>query len=523
MKDSTTADVAIVGYGPTGQVLALLLGRMGHRVTVIDRWPDLYPLPRAVHFDHEAARILQTAGVIDDVNAIAETIDTYQWRNAERRMLLELDWRGIGPSGWPISNMFAQPDLERVIDGHVKRQPTVTLHQGWSATAMSQDAQGVEIDIERSQVRDGRWISTGEQRKVRARWVVGADGANSFVRKAQGIEMHDLGFAFDWLVVDVKPQTVREWAPKTWQLCDPARPTTVVPGGPGRRRWEFMLLPGERASDMNRIEVAWQLLAPWDVTSENAKLERHAVYTFRGQWALEWQRGRALLAGDAAHLMPPFAGQGMCSGLRDSMALAWRLDAVLRGRLADDVLASYGPERSAHVQQMIGFSIKLGEVICITDPAVAAQRDRDMISAQQQPGYAPPPPLQPSLGPGLWASDAPGAGLLGVQGNVESAGRRGRFDDVMGTCFALIARDAETLAAMSAVNRSSLQAQGAALVHLGPGGLNDVDGTYGAWLDRLGCAAVLVRPDFYVYGGVRSAAELDPLLDAWRTALAIPA
>ena len=516
------ADVAIVGYGPTGQILALLLGRRGHRVTVVDRWPDLYPLPRAVHFDHEAARILQAAGVVDDVNRVAEVIDTYQWRNAERQMLLELDWRGIGPSGWPTSNMFSQPDLERVIDGHVKRQPTVTVHQGFSATSLTQDRDGVRIGIERGEVRDGQWASTGERREVRARWLVGADGANSFVRRELGIAMHDLGFAFDWLVVDVKPHAEREWTPKTWQLCDPRRPTTVVPGGPGRRRWEFMLLPGENAADMNHAEVAWQLLAPWDIRPDNAALERHAVYTFRGQWAEGWQRGRVLLAGDAAHLMPPFAGQGLCSGLRDAMALAWRLDAVLRGRLGDGVLASYGPERCGHVQQLIGLSIELGKVICITDAAVAAQRDREMIGAQQQPGHVPPPPPRPQLGPGLWQPDAPGAGLLGVQGVIEAQGRRGRFDDVFGARFALIARDAAALAGLSAAQQQALAAADAVVVHLEPGvagGIDDVEGRYRAWLDELGCAAVLCRPDFYLWGGAREAAAVGPLVDGWRQAL----
>lgn len=524
MNTRAVADVAIVGYGPTGQVLALLLGRLGHTVTVIDRWPDLYPLPRAVHFDHEVARILQAAGVIDDINAIAETIDTYQWRSADRQMLLELDWRGIGPSGWPISNMFSQPDLERVIDRHVKRQPGITVHQGWSATALRQDAEGVDLDIERGEVRDGHWTPTGERDSVRARWVIGADGANSFVRRALGIQMHDLGFAFDWLVVDVKPRTEREWTPKTWQLCDPKRPTTVVPGGPGRRRWEFMLLPGEQAADMNRSNVAWQLLAPWDITPANADLERHAVYTFRGQWALQWQQGRVLLAGDAAHLMPPFAGQGMCSGLRDSIALAWRLDAVLAGRLGAQVLDSYGPERSNHVQQLIGFSIELGKVICITDPAIAAQRDRDMIGAQQQPGYAPPPPPQPQLGAGLWMPEAPGAGLLGFQGEVETAdGRRGRFDDLFGMHPVLIARDAAVLDGIAPAHRAALQSHGAVLAHIGAGGLKDVGGTYGAWLDRLGCVAVLMRPDFYVHGGAADAAALDRLLDHWQRGLGLPA
>jgi|SRR5579875_3667306 len=524
MDDSVTADVGIVGYGPTGQVLALLLGRMGYRVAVIERWPHLYPLPRAVHFDHEVARILQAAGVVEDVNAIAETIDTYQWRNAKHELLLNLDWSGIGPSGWPISNMFAQPDLEQAIDRHVKRQPSVTVFQGWSATAIRQDAEGVDIEMERGTVREGHWVSTGEQRRVHARWVVGADGANSFVRQALGIAMHDLGFAFDWLVVDVKPRTAREWIPKTWQLCDPRRPTTLVPGGPGRRRWEFMLLPGETASEMNRADTAWALLAPWDVTPANAELERHAVYTFRAQWATEWQKGRVLLAGDAAHLMPPFAGQGMCSGIRDSMALAWRLDAVLRGRLGAHVLASYGPERSGHVQHIIDFSVELGKVICITDPEIAAARDREMIAAQQQPGYAPPPPPQPQLGPGLWVPGSPGAGLLGVQGEVIANGRRGLFDDLFGTHFTLLARDHETLAALSSANRAALAAQQAVLVHLDPeseGGIVDVNGTYTRWLDQLGSVAVLMRPDFYIFGSAPDAAALNRLLDAWRSMLGI--
>ncbi len=523
MNTSVVADVAIVGYGPTGQLLALLLGRMGHSVTVIDRWPDLYPLPRAVHFDHEIGRILQAAGVIGDVNRVAETIDTYQWRNARREMLLELDWRGIGPGGWPVSNMFSQPELERVLDRHVKAQPTVTVHQGWSATAMTQAPDGVHLEMERGDVCDGQWQPTGERGAVQARWVIGADGANSFVRRTLGIEMHDLGFAFDWLVVDVLPKVEREWNPKTWQLCDPARPTTVVPGGPGRRRWEFMLLPGEQARDMNRAEVAWQLLAPWDITPGNAALERHAVYTFRGQWAKSWRSGRVLLAGDAAHLMPPFAGQGMCSGMRDAMALAWRLDAVLEGRLGPQVLESYGPERSGHVQELIGFSIELGKVICITDPAVAEQRDREMLAARAQPDYRTPPPPQPRLGPGLWREGAPGAGLLGLQAQVAVDGRRGRFDDLLGVRFVLLARDAATLAGVSAANRAALDRLGAAVVHIGEGGIADVDGGYGAWLDQLGCAAVLARPDFYLQGGAPTAADLNPLLDDWRRALALAA
>ena len=155
MTNESIADVAIVGYGPTGQSLSLLLGRLGHSVVVIDRWPDLYPLPRAVHFDHEVARIFQAAGVMADVAGITETVDTYQWRNADGQMLLELDTRGMGPSGWPIAHMFAQPELERVLDKHVKAQPNVEVRQGWSARSITEIADGVRIEVESGRLQDG--------------------------------------------------------------------------------------------------------------------------------------------------------------------------------------------------------------------------------------------------------------------------------------------------------------------------------------------------------------------------------
>ncbi|MBV8522385.1 MAG: bifunctional 3-(3-hydroxy-phenyl)propionate/3-hydroxycinnamic acid hydroxylase, partial [Acetobacteraceae bacterium] len=337
-----------------------------------------------------------------------------------------------------------------------------------------------------------------------------------FIRQRLGIKVQDLGFAFDWLVVDVKPRQQREWSPSNWQLCDPRRPTTIISGGPGRRRWEFMVLPGENTAEMNRADVAWRLLAPWGMTPETAEFERHAVYTFRGQWAEQWRLGRVLLAGDAAHRMPPFAGQGLCSGVRDSMALAWRLDAILRGLTRETLLDSYGSERSGHVQELIAFSVELGKVICITDPEVARQRDIDMIAAQAQPDYQPAPPPQPRLGPGLWSSEAPGSGRLGIQSEIEINGRRGLFDDVIGVRFAVIARDSSLLSSISEENHKALARWSAALVDFSPGQAKDVKGRYGEWLNQLGCEAVFVRPDFYMQGGARNGAELNALLDDWR-------
>ena len=185
MEADQFVDVAIVGYGPTAQLLALMLGRAGRSVAVVERWPDLYLLPRAVHYDHEIARLFQASGVIDDIKRIAEASDRYQWCNANHEVLMDFRWEGQGPSGWPVASTFAQPELEAVLDRHVKRLPNVTVRQGWSATALREEAERVELDIEAGGLVDGRWVGSGETGRIRARYLAGADGANSMVRNAR--------------------------------------------------------------------------------------------------------------------------------------------------------------------------------------------------------------------------------------------------------------------------------------------------------------------------------------------------
>ena len=513
-------DVVVVGYGPVGQLLSLLLGRAGHRVAVLERWPDFYPKPRAVHFDHEVARILQGVGLRPDESPAIEPYDAlYAWRNADRETLLEVDWSGVGPTGWNTANFFTQPLLEAELDALVRAQPTVHLLRGWSAVAVHDDSDApATVVASQADGDDG----PGARRTLTARYVVGADGANSLVRQAIGSTLHDLGFFFDWLIVDLVLHDERTFDPPAWQLADPARPTTIVPGGPGRRRWEFMRLPDESAAELDTTARAWELLAPWGVRPDNATLERHTVYTFQARWADTWRRGRLMIAGDAAHLMPPFAGQGMCAGLRDAMNLSWKLDRVLRGISPDTLLDTYAPERTPHVRGFIDFSMELGKVICLTDPGAAQERDRQMMAALLDPSSVPAPPPAPRLGPGLLDTTSSEAGAVSVQAPVVGESASGLLDDVLGTAACLLLSDAALLP-LFAEHRPLLEEAELPLVALGTGPgrgvVVDSTGAYAAWLQGLSAVAVLVRPDHAVYGTAATAPAAVALLERYHREL----
>lgn len=519
---SKTHDVAIVGFGPVGQMLALLLGRAGHDVIALERWPDPYPLPRAAHFDHEIARIFQAGGVGEAVRAVTDPVpDHYEWRNAAGEPLVRIDWSGDGPSGWPTANFFSQPQLEAVLTEAAENQSTVTVRRDCEVVGLQPHGDHVRLTTAGA---DG-----GE---VRARYVIGADGANSFVRSTMATSVTDLGFFYDWLVVDTLPHDQAEWSPKNWQLCDPQRPTTIVSGGPGRRRWEFMRLPHESVEDLRTPEAAWRLLEPWGRTPQNTTIERHAVYTFQARWVDRWREDRLVLAGDAAHQMPPFAGQGMCSGLRDAINLAWKLDLVLDGRADPALLDTYTSERSEHVQHAIGMSMALGQVICVLDPEAAASRDARMIAAGADPRHALPPTPPPVLGDGVLkrapdGSRAPDVGHLTPQYEVTHQGRTALLDDLTGGGFTILTDGARPLDALDATDHAFLTGIGAHLVPLyadgaPPEGYLDAPDGYLPHLREHGHAAAVVRPDFYLFGAASDASGLRELVGQLRDQLRHP-
>jgi 3-(3-hydroxy-phenyl)propionate hydroxylase len=511
-------DVLVVGMGPVGKLAALLLGRAGHTVLVTERKSAAYPLPRAVAHDAEIARILQNAGLPPDSmpDAVEPYDDLYVWQNGAGDILHEVDWTGIDPSGWNNTYFYNQPALERHLERELATIDTVHVRRGVTATVQEQSADGVTTLVAETETDSD---TDGPTTRVRSRYVLAADGANSGVRRGLGVGWNDLGYFYDWLVVDVLPKRPLPVGASAIQVADPARPTTVVPGGPGRRRWEFMRLEGESKDELTRPERIWQLLEPFGVTEADAELERGVVYTFASGWAEQWKHGRVLLLGDAAHLMPPFAGQGLAAGFRDCQNLIWKLHLVLTGRAGAALLDTYESERIPHVEEFIAFSMSLGRIICITDGEEARQRDDRMMLARARHADPDPPPA-PRLGPGLHTGR--NGGLLSWQGLIRTPDEEGvrRFDDVFGAGD-LILGEVALPEAITPRAASALADLGIAVTSFATGDehsdgvrrFTDVNGTYRAWFDRLGAAAVLVRADFSVFGTADGVDEIERLVD----------
>jgi flavoprotein hydroxylase len=500
LQTSLDADVVVVGFGPVGATLALLLAHRGRRVTIIERQAKPYGLPRAVHVDDGAARVLQAAGLSEALAANSEQTKVYEWRNAEGTTLLRLRSDRKSHNGWPSSNMIHQPTIEAAMAELVEASPLITVHRNELMTAVSET--GSHVDVTSVDAAGATTIRS-------AHYVVGCDGANSIVRAQINVPTVDLGYFFDWLIVDVVLKEPRIFDPENLQVCDPLRPTTVVSAGPGRRRWEFMCLPTENSSAMNDSTVAWKLLEPWNVRPDNATLERHVVYRFQAMWVEQWRRGRVLLAGDAAHLMPPFAGQGLCSGLKDVSNLSWKLDHLLEtGELGDHLLDSYQEERTPHVQGAIELSVELGKIICVPDPEAAKARDEAMAPGAAG-GASVAPMAPPPMASGCIESELPMAGRTFPQGLVGTT----RSDDVLGLGWKLIG----PAGFRSGVNPNESVAKWFASI----GQLFEIgvdvtfnDEAISDWFTEHDIAVALVRPDSIVYGAARNPEDASQLIES---------
>jgi len=508
-------DVVQVGYGPVGQVLAGLLGVGGHRVEVVERHPSLYRHARAGHVDHEVMRMLQRIGATEQLQPDLLPTEGHNLMDRNFELLAGISVSRWGISGWRAHYSFYQPVFEAALDAAARAQSSVTVAQGWEAVSLEQHSDHVALTVRPTDPDDGR-----DDRVIRARYLIGVDGANSTVRRLAGLAWADLGYSGEWLVCDFEhhdPDVDLGWTDAN-HVLDPARPFMAGRWlGREHSRLEFMLLPGEHAEEASSEELVWQLSRRMNITPQTSKLVRHTVYQFRSRIAPQWRSGRVILAGDAAHLMPPFLGQGLCTGMRDVNSLAWKLDLILRGQAEETLLDQYVEQRRAHARMLIDQATELGGLLDILDPDAAAQRD-----ASIRVNGLPPEQKLAGISAGVLARQPDGSlragvGELCLQALVLRDGRAGMLDDVIGAGWHVLCRRPPDLDSLSESQRAILASLRAEVIHLSPAPTGDaacdIDGDYHRWFGALAAEIVIVRPDFYAFAVLGTTRELPAALD----------
>ncbi len=517
----TEYDVLVIGFGPTGMALSALLGQQGHRVGVIERYRGLFNLPRAATFDDDAMRLLQKLGIVESVAVGARTQLTYDWCNAEGEILIHNEFSDFGRSGWPEFNMMFQPVLESELDALCRRTPSIDIARGYVVTAIRQTDRGVEV-VARTADELGRVVDTPEAETVTytARFVIGCDGGNSQTRSTLGIVMDDFGFQEPWLVCDFRLKRELD-LPMAQQFGDPRQPTSIVSIGPHHHRFSFMMdeaVPSATAVDVDDV---WRRVSRW-ITPDDAELIRVAPYTFRSTVAQHWKQDNVVLAGDAAHQMPPFLGQGMCSGFRDAHNLAWKLDLILNGEFGAELLDSYAVERSPHVHAITKRAVELGRVQTIRDEKAAKERDDELLRRKRN-GERPQGFKFPGYHDGFLATasaDDKARGQLFPQGWVTAGSSEPqRFDDAVGHGWVLLVRDTAQFVALDHDVLARWRATRGAVVALSGDPavstvIADVGDTYEQWFTDNACDAAVVRPDWYVFGSAPASRSLGELLVA---------
>lgn len=510
-------DVLIAGAGPVGLALANRLGLEGVGAIVVEQDPGVAELPRAVSIDDEAMRFMQGIGLLQQTRRIVIAGTGTEYYGSHGQPLFHARGPEPPPNGYPLKNPMDHPELQQVMADGLRRFAEIDLRHRTRLTAIEQDSDSVQAEVEGPD---------GESATIRARYLVGCDGGRSTVRRELGVGMAGTSSPERWLVVDAlnDPHRLRQ----VMHHGDPKRPHVIVPGRDGRCRYEFVLDDHEQPAEEDLFDLARQLVAPYRQL-ERDDVVRCVVYTFNSLVAESWRRERALLAGDAAHMMPPFAGQGLNSGLRDVANLAWKLSMVIKGSATPDLLDSYEQERRPHVEAMLGLSVRLGKVIMTRSRLRAAVRDAAFAAGRVIPGFRSyfaemrfrP---APSYDHGLFLKPADGiadfAGAMFPQ--VPVLGEDGEpvgIDELLGSRFGLLAVDIGP-SQLGRVGDELWDRLGVARINLRLGdnlappvegwtGVIEADRAFHETLLKLAGRIVLIRPDRFAAGSFEPRTERD--------------
>ena len=506
--------VAVVGAGPVGAMTANLLGCYGIETVLVDRATEIVDYPRAIGVDDEALRTFQAAGLVEPV--LADTIQNVPLRFFDARGRCFADVRPTTREyGWYRRNVFVQPQAERALRAGLERFPHVHTLLGHEVVGLAQTGDAVTLDVR---------AADGTRSRLRADYVVGADGGRSTVRELLGVPLEGDTHPRRWVVVDCANDPLD--APFTGLHCDPRRPYVCAHMPHDHRRWEFMLFPGEDSGDMLAPSKILELLGHHVERPEELEVVRARVYTHHSRLASRFVVGRVLLAGDAAHLMPPWAGQGMNTGFRDAANLSWKLAACLLGRAAPGLVATYETERRAHARSMIDLSTRLGRILSPTRTSTARARDVVLRAATVAPGvrswvvemrFKPVPRYEdgvvvPARRP---RREPASVGRMFIQPDVELDGRCAKLDEVLGSGFAVLGFECDPVGGLDQAGLDWLAGLGARVVRVVESRagerhlraeqrwpatvvVEDVESLLRAWFAVRTGNVVVLRPDRYV-------------------------
>jgi len=493
-------DVAIIGYGPTGLSAALCLGHYGIKTIAFERDRDVYPRARAVTVNDWTMRCFQSLGLDED---LAETMDptvALRWVTYNGQQIMRMDFPPSRLGRHPTSYAIYQPAMEQVMrDANERHREHVDVRYGVEVIGLEQDENGVTLTSKN--------LATGEIKTTRARYVLACDGGASATRERLGIKLVGETREVKWVVIDAR---VKRWWPDRHILTfwsDKQRPVVDIALAQGNHRWEFPLEPHESEADFSTHEQLWKLLNSLGVTQNDVEIHQHAFYRHHIRFADRWREGNVFLLGDAGHLMPPWAGSGMQSGIRDAFNITWKIREVLSGRLPNSLLETYEAERAPNVAFYTNVAIQLGRII------QQQLSDEELAAMAPKPGEPPPePPLlwnpwyEAGWFQGSLAPDS-AVGKMVPQPRVGDAhGKLCWLDEQLGDGFALLGDGIDPREAMKDGERAAWQALGTRFLCVlsanqrgkGKDDIVDLDGTLLAWMRRYGTKVIALRPDRFV-------------------------
>jgi len=475
-------DCIVIGYGPVGALLSIFLSKLGLSVAVIDKNLDIYPLPRAIHFDEEVMRIFQMVNLSEQISKISRigTKGMHFVDEEDNILMVRKGSDAIGDLGWQKSWYFHQPQLEKLLRNHAEQEKNFVSFLGYETKKIIHDGDLVTVKSYSKSLK--------KELMLHCKYLVGCDGANSITSDYIGNEIKDYGLKEKFLVLDLKVdnryQKIKNLPDYTVQHCDNVRPVTRCYISKKRRRWEVKILPSDNENEFLKSKTIWNFLSKW-IEKKSAKIERSQLYTFRSILKKKWFKNRVILAGDSAHLSPPFLGQGMCAGIRDVASLAWRLNGYASNKLSADDLINYQAERFPHVSAFIKLASEVGKIM--SNPGLLKKSE----NSQSMRLFDFP---KPRLKKGFFYNCSL-SGTLFPQFIEDSK----KSDDSLGYKFILLVL--EDNACSDVIMDKKILSKKIAKE------------SFRNWIINAGKEAVIIRPDKYIFGSASSKKEVKPLLN----------